>query len=132
MPAARPFWPTDPHARANVDRWMDWLQTTLGPQMTPVFWGMVRHTAADRDQAAVDKAAARLGHLYGILDGLLATSDYIAGPGLTLCDIAIGPQVHRWFNFDGLSQPSLPHLRAWYTIAYWRGRPIGTMSPCCR
>ena len=30
------FWPRDLHARANVDRWMDWQQTTLGPPMTPV------------------------------------------------------------------------------------------------
>ena len=108
------FWPRDPKARANVDRWMDWLQTTLGPQMTPVFWGYVRTPAAERDMAAIDKAMARLKQLYGILDGVLAGSDYVAGPGLTLCDMAIGPQIHRWFSFEELDRPNLPNLRAWY------------------
>ena len=109
-----PFWPRDERARANVDRWMDWLQTTLGPQMTPVFWGLFRHAPEKRDWAVINKAAARLGELYGILDGVLAGSDYIAGPELTLCDVSIGVHAHRWFSFEGIEKPDLPHLRAWY------------------
>lgn len=108
------FWPRDLRARANVDRWMDWLQTTLGPQMTPVFWGLVRHTPEQRDWTAINKAAGRLRELYGILDGVLAGSPYIAGPGLTLCDISIGVHAHRWFSFEGIDRPELPNLRAWY------------------
>ena len=93
---------------------MDWLQTTLGPQMTPVFWGFIRTPPAERDTAAIEKAAARLRQLYGMLDDVLAGSEFIGGPGLTLCDISIGVQAHRWFNFDGLERPELPNLRAWY------------------
>ena len=55
------FWPRDLHARANVDRWMDWQQTTLGPPMTVVFWGLVRTSPEQRDMAAIGKAAARAG-----------------------------------------------------------------------
>ena len=113
-PAGEPFWPRDLRARANVDRWMDWLQTTLGPQMTPVFWGLVRHAPEQRDWPTINKAAARLGELYGILDRVLTESDYIGGPGLTLCDMSIGVHAHRWFSFDGIDRPELPHLRAWY------------------
>ena len=112
--AGTPFWPRDLRARANVDRWMDWLQTTLGPSMTPVFWGLVRTPPEQRDMAAINKAAARLGDLYGILDAVLAKSDYIGGPDLTLCDMAIGVNAHRWFSFKGIEKPEQPHLRAWY------------------
>ena len=108
------FWPSDLHARANVDRWMDWLQTTLGPQMTPVFWGLVRHTPEQRDWAAINKATARLRELYGMLEHVLARSDYIGGPTLTLCDISIGVHAHRWFSFEEIDRPDHPHLRAWY------------------
>lgn len=112
--SGRQFWPDDLHARANVDRWMDWLQTTLGPQMTPVFWGLVRHTPEQRDWTAINKAAARLRELYGMLEHVLAKSDYIGGSTLTLCDIAIGVHAHRWFSFEEIDRPDHPHLRAWY------------------
>lgn len=112
--AGHAFWPRDLRARAHVDRWMDWQQTTLGAPMTTVFWGLVRTEPAQRDMAAIHKAAARLGVLYGMLDDRLAQHEYIAGPQLTLCDIAIGVHAHRWMSFQGIEKPGHPHLRAWY------------------
>lgn len=113
-PGGAAFWPEELRARANVDRWMDWLQTSLGPQMTPVFWGLFRHAPEKRDWTTINKAAARLGELYRMLDDVLARQDYIGGNSLTLCDISIGVHAHRWFSFTGIEQPELPHLRAWY------------------
>ena len=110
----RPFWPADLRARANVDRWMDWQQTTLGASMTVVFWGLVRTAPEKRDMAAIGKAAARLGELYGLLDKRLAEHRFIVGDTLTLADIPIGIQAHRWFSFEGIERPAHPHLRAWY------------------
>ncbi len=108
------LWPIDTRARANVDRWMDWLQTTLGPQMTPVFWGLVRTAPEQRDWPVINKATARLRELYGMLERVLTESDYIGGPSLTLCDISIGVHAHRWFSFEGVERSDQPHLRAWY------------------
>ena len=112
--AGHEFWPRDLRARAHVDRWMDWQQTTLGPPMTTVFWGLVRTEPAKRDMVTIEKAAARLGELYGMLEHQLAQHDYIAGPGLSLCDISIGVHAHRWISFEGIDKPDHPHLRAWY------------------
>ena len=109
-----PMWPDDVRARADIDRWMDWLQTTLGPQMTPVFWGLVRTAPDKRDWNAINTAAAKLGELYGMLDARLARHDYIAGDTFTLADIPIGVHAHRWMSFEGITKPDLPHLRAWY------------------
>lgn len=107
------FWPKDVRARARVDQWMDWQQTTLGDPMRIVFWGYVRTPPEQRNMAAIEQAQARLGQLYGVLDRVLAGSDYLAGAEFTLADIPTGCFVHRWFSFD-IERPDLPNLRAWY------------------
>jgi glutathione S-transferase len=112
--AGTPLWPEDLRARANIDRWMDWLQTTLGPPMTPVFWGLVRTRPEDRDWTAINASAAKLAKLYGILDRVLGMHPYIAGPDLTPADMAIGVHAHRYMSFETIEKPALPNLRAWY------------------
>ena len=108
------FWPHDGQARARIDQWMDWQQTTLGAPMTTCFWGLVRTAPGQRDMAAIGKAAARLGELYGLLDRRLARHEYVAGDALTLADIPVGVHAHRWFSFEGIEKPELVHLRGWY------------------
>ncbi len=108
-----PIWPPDLQARGSIDRWMDWQQTVLGPPMGVVFWGLIRTAPELRDQAAIAAAGAKLERVYGILESILQGQPYVAGPEFTLADIAIGPQVHRWFNFD-MERPEMPALRGWY------------------
>ena len=108
-----PIWPADERARANVDRWMDWQQTTLGPPGTVVFQGLVRTPPEQRDMPAIEAAFGRLGQVWGLLDRQLAAHPFVAGPDFTLADIATGVYVHRWFSFER-ERPALPHLRAWY------------------
>ena len=112
--AGTPMWPDDAHARASIDRWMDWQQTVLGAPMTVVFWGLVRTAPEKRDMEAIHAAAKKLGGIYGILEAALRSHDYIAGPALTPADIAIGVHAHRWFSFEGIDRPAQPKLRAWY------------------
>ena len=108
-----PIWPHDLHARASIDRWMDWQQTTLGPPMSVVFWGLVRTAPEKRDMAAIQAGVEKLEAAYGILDAILANQPYVAGPAFTLADIAIGVHAHRWLSFD-VKRPEQPGLRAWY------------------
>src|SRR4051794_40064564 len=112
--AGHKFWPHDLRARANIDRWMDWQQTTLGPPMTVVFWGLVRTPPEKRDMDAIHAAAGKLGQLYGFLERVLAGSPYVGGPELSVCDMAIGVHAHRYFSFEGIERPEQPNLRAWY------------------
>ena len=113
-PQGRPFWPDAPQGRASVDRWMDWQQTSLGPPMTVVFWGLVRTAPEKRDMGAIHAAAARAARFYGMLETVLHHHDHIAGPDLSLADIAIGVHAHRWLNFEGFDRPPSPALEAWY------------------
>jgi glutathione S-transferase len=107
------MWPDDLQARANIDRWMDWQQTTLGPPMTVVFQGLVRTPPERRDMAAIEAATVRVGEQWGLLDRVLAGHDHVAGAAFTLADIPLGVHVHRWFNL-AVPRPDLPHLAAWY------------------
>ena len=111
--AGSPLWPSLPQARANIDRWMDWQQCTLNPPSTVVFLGLIRTPPEKRDQAAIDKAVVEAARHWTMLDAQIGKAGFIAGSDLSLADIAVGPNVHRWFSF-AVARPDLPHLRAWY------------------
>ena len=107
------LWPTDLHRRANIDRWMDWQQTTQSPPGAVVFQGLVRTPPDQRDLKAIEIGMVRLGQVYTLLDAQLARHAYVAGTEFTLADIPLGIAVHRWFSFTFM-RPDLPNLRAWY------------------
>src|SRR3978361_1457915 len=52
--AGTPLWPSDAHARANIDRWMDAQQTVLNRPMSGVFWGLVRTPPEQRDLHTIE------------------------------------------------------------------------------
>jgi glutathione S-transferase len=108
-----PMFPRDLHARASIDRWMDWQQTTLNAPISPVFWGLVRTPPEQRDMDAIGRGIQATGQVLGRLDAVLARVPYVAGPVFTLADIPLGVHIHRWFFFP-VEKPALPHVRAWY------------------
>lgn len=116
-----PMWPDSLHARAGIDRWMDWQHTVLGPPMTTVFWGLVRTPKDKQDPAAIDAAVARLGTVYGMLDEEVGREGHVGGPELTPADIAIGVHAFRYFSFEGIGRPAFKHLDGWF--ARLRARP---------
>ncbi len=111
--AGAPIWPAEPRARARIDQWMDWQQTTLNRPQTVVFLGLIRTKPEQRDTAAIAQGVIAAGKVWGLLDRELAVHPYVVGEALTLADIALGVHVHRWFSFE-IERPDTPHLRAWY------------------
>jgi glutathione S-transferase len=114
--AGSTLWPADPHARANIDHWMDAQQTLLNRPMGGVFWGLVRTPPDKRDLTAVAAAIEETARAWRMIDAKLNRHDFIAGADFTLCDIPWGVHAHRWFGMDylGLTRPEMPALRAWY------------------
>ena len=110
------LWPTEPHARANIDRWMDAQQTVFNRPMSQVFWGLVRTPPEKRDLPAVETAIAETTKAWRMVETELKKHDYIGGTEFSLCDIPWGVHAHRWFNMDylGLTRPEMPAVRAWY------------------
>ena len=107
------LFPADPRVRATADTWMDWQQTTCAPMMLPVFWGLVRTPEAERDYDRINAGIERGYEVWGMLDRHLEGRAFVAGDELTMGDIPIGPQAHRWFNLVD-ERPSMPNLEAWY------------------
>lgn len=107
------LYPTDPHARATADTWMDWKLNAVNPFMRSIFWGYVRTKPEDRNMDDI-KAAIKQGcKFWGMLDTHLEGRNYIAGDDLTMGDIPVGPQAFRWFELVE-DRPSMPNLEAWY------------------
>lgn len=108
------FWSDDPAARSQLDRWMDWSQTTLQPAFIDgVFSPCIRTPPARRDLALIERNARRCGEVFRRLDGLLAREPALAQPQPTLADIPIAANFYRYFELD-IQRPSLPHIEAWY------------------
>ncbi|MDF1586512.1 glutathione S-transferase family protein [Marinimicrococcus flavescens] len=107
------LWPEDPAQRARADAWMDWMITTVLPDLGICFWGLVRTPEAQRDMAAIEAAAGRLGPLWQILDEWLSERRFVAGPELTMGDIPVGCAFYRYMNLD-IERPGLPNLQLWY------------------
>ena len=107
------LFPADPRVRATADTWMDWQQTTCAPMMLPVFWGLVRTPEAERDYDRINAGIERGYEVWGMLDRHLEGRAFVAGDELTMGDVPIGPQAHRWFNLVD-ERPPMPNLEAWY------------------
>jgi glutathione S-transferase len=116
--AGSTLYPTDPRVRAGMERWLDWTLSTLQPAERPLFWGLVRTPVAERDMAALQKAADANGALWQIIDSQLAGRSYIEGDQFSLADVALGCYARRWFGVEGVTRPALPHLQRWFeTVA---------------
>lgn len=115
-----PLYPAEPHQRFDAERWMDWQQTALNRASGAAFVQWVRTTAERRDAQAIATSVAATEPLLAMLDRHLSQQAYLCGETLTMADIPIACEVHRWW---GLPQPRpvWPHLERWY--ARWLEHP---------
>jgi glutathione S-transferase len=107
------LWPADLRVRADADRWMDWAGGSFLPAFRPVFWGLVRTPAEQRDMKAINESAKKCGELAGYVDAALAGRGFIAGGHLTMGDIPLGCHLHLWLSLP-LERPAYANLAAWH------------------
>ncbi|HZB55065.1 MAG TPA: glutathione S-transferase N-terminal domain-containing protein, partial [Reyranella sp.] len=106
--------PTEPQARAEVDRWIDWQATEFNSAWRYAFSAIVRKNPAFHDAREIEASKKQWTHMAAILDGQLArTLGHVAGAAFTLADIPIGLSVNRWF-VTPFERPSFPHVKAYY------------------
>ena len=105
--------PSGLKARADVERWMDWMTTTLNSAMTTIFWGLIRTAPDRRDMAAIEAARKSAAEGWALLDAHLRERPFVGGDRLTIGDIPVGCAAYRWFNLP-IERPAAPHLKAWY------------------
>ena len=109
------LYPTDPQARGNGERWMDWQLTTMSPTLVPVFWGMIRTAPEDRDMDAIEEARKKLSANVAIVDNHLANTTYLSGDSFNVTDIPLGITAYRWFAME-IEREDYPHFRRWYDL----------------
>jgi glutathione S-transferase len=106
--------PSEPLARAHVEKWMDWQATELNNAWRYAFMALVRKSPAHCDPDAIAASAAGWNRMMAILDNRLAeTGAYVTGAEFTLADIVLGLSVHRWVSTP-IGHAGLPAVKAYY------------------
>ncbi|WP_333829720.1 glutathione S-transferase family protein [Pararhodobacter sp.] len=112
--APESFWPSEPVARANVDRWAEWAKINVTLGFTgPVFWRVWRTPAKQRDPAAIAAAITALTKKLAIAETQLSAHRFLTGDTLTLADIQFGHILYRYYMIP-IDRPDLPCLRAYF------------------
>jgi len=107
------LWPTDLKQRADSDRWMDWISNHVSPVITPVFWGLVRTPADQRNLAQIEADAEKTAQQLQVREQCLADRSYVAGQNFTMGDIVVGVTVYRWYGLE-VKRPRLVNIEAYY------------------
>ena len=107
------LWREDPGVRARSDMWMDWVNTTVIPDMTVVFWGLIRTPEAERDHHAIRVSSKNLGQIFTVLDQYLEGQHYMVDDGLSMGDIVVGAACHRYLSLP-MERPVLDQVKAYY------------------
>ncbi|HEX2546936.1 MAG TPA: glutathione S-transferase N-terminal domain-containing protein, partial [Ramlibacter sp.] len=79
----------DLRERFDVERWMDWQQTTLNPAGRDAFIQLIRVPEGRRDTRAIAGSVAATQPLLDLLEAHLAQHRFVAGDALTAADIPI-------------------------------------------
>jgi len=108
------FWSDDPVARAAVDGWMDWSQTSLQPDFpVGVFWGFYRTPEDKRNWPAIRASLARCTRHFEKLERLIEQNPFLVGDTLSLADITAGTSLYRYYELE-IERPQLPAMERWY------------------
>jgi len=111
------FYPSNERARADVDQWLFWQVSGLGPVATQC--NHFRLHAREKDRFAIDYYTNEVGRLFGVMDSRLRDRSYLAG-SYSIADIASFPWVRTWKT---LAQDitRFPNVERW--LAEIGGRP---------
>ena len=103
--------PPELQRRADMERWMDWQQTTLRPRFHALFDAL--KDASRPDAAALQSLTQAMNDAWRILDAQLARQPFVGGAELTMADIPFGYIVNRWSRLP-VERPGLDNVKAWY------------------
>lgn len=103
--------PTDTRGKYEVLQWLMFQMGSVGPML-----GQAHHFriyAPAKIEYAINRYTQEAQRLYGVINKRLAASTYMAGPALSIADIAIFPWLRSWKN-QGVEMSDYPHLKGWF------------------
>jgi len=103
--------PADLRERIDIERWMDWQQTTLRPRFHALF-DALKSTVPVGD-AALETLKRALDDAWKVLDAQLGKHAYVYGNNLTMADIPFCYIVNRWYRLP-IERRGFTHVKAWF------------------
>lgn len=108
------FYPSDARARAELDKWAEWIKTTFSPLLLQnFFYPLVRDNPAELDEAALSEASKEMARVATMLDDALGEGPFLGGDAICFADIVIGSMLYRYFTIE-FERAELPNLSAYY------------------
>lgn len=107
------LYPEDLQQRFEAERWMDWQQTALNNASRDAFYQWIRVTPENRQPALIAKSVAATEPLLDMVDAQLARHAFMAGAQLTMADIPVACEIHRWWGLPQ-ARPAWPNIERWY------------------
>ena len=111
--ASGKLYPDDLQARASAERWMDWQQTTINPAGRNAFVQWFRTPSEQRNPAVIAESVAAMEPMLALLDAHLAQQAFMTGEHMTMADIPLVCEIHRWWGLPQ-ARKTWPHLDRWY------------------
>lgn len=111
--AYRTLEPADLKVRASAQKWMDWQLSVMAPAITPVFWGLIRTPAEQRDAKAIVTGKEKTVAAAQIMDAQLGKTAYLAGDDFSYGDIPVGIMIYRYMQLIP-ERSATPNLDRWY------------------
>src|SRR5262249_40767173 len=104
------FYPRDHKRRLRIHEWLMWQMSAVGPMLGRAHYFLKYHPgeAPSAEHWFFEEAK----RLYGVLDRLLASSEFMCGD-YSITDIATFPWIarHEWQRIDLNDHP---HVKRWY------------------
>ena len=121
------FFPQGPRERYLVLQWLMFQMGGVGPMLGQAHH--FRQYAPEEIEYAIDRYTNEAARLYGVLDGRLGESEYLAGDEYTIADIAVYPWIVPHDN-QGQDLQDFPNLNRWFEAvrsrtAVDRGMKVG-------
>lgn len=105
------FLPGEPRARSTAVQWLMWQMGGLGPMMGQL--NVFKRYFPEHLPAAIERYERESYRLFGVMEGRLAESAWLAGEDYTIADMAAWPWVHA-HEWPGLTLDGHPKLKAWH------------------
>ena len=114
--APESFWPSNPVARSQTDKWAEWAKINIALKFTaPVFWLVVRTAPSRQNPETIATNLKTLEKYLRVADSRLDANQYLAGANFTLADIHMGHCLFRYYDI-AIERPHLPNLRHYYEL----------------
>ncbi|MFA5948813.1 MAG: glutathione S-transferase N-terminal domain-containing protein [Hyphomicrobium sp.] len=103
------FYPADERARVQVEEWLFWQVSGLGPMAGQAHH--FRHYAPEVVPYGVERYTKEVTRLYGVMEKRLSQSEHLAG-SYSIADVACYPWMLHWER-QGQDLKAFPHVAAW-------------------